>query len=1135
MDFAEELSKRILILDGGMGTLLQRGMSEEEVLRAYISAGADIITTNSFNAGRISQEQDGDGDKAPQMAFEAAQRARRVADESARKVWVAGSLGPTGKSLTLAANADDPAFRPLSFDQFKQSYKEEAEALIRGGADLLLFETNFDALNIKAAACAVAELGTEIPTIISATVSDRSGRTLTGQTLEAFYLAVRHMKGLAAFGINCALGAGAMVPLVEDIAAFSEHPLIFYPNAGIPDEFGRYNDTPEHFAMVIGKLAARGLVNIVGGCCGTTPEHIKALSDAVAAMQPRSLHPSDKLKISGLEAVIIDRSLNFTNIGERTNMAGSRKFARLIAENNYAEALLIAKAQVEGGASVIDINMDDPMVDSREKMRTFLRHVATEPDIARAAIMIDSSHWETIIEGLQNTQGRCIVNSISLKEGEEEFLRKAKTIESYGAAMVVMAFDERGQAVTFDRKVEICKRSYELLTSEGIRGQDIIFDCNILAIGTGTGDDLNYALDFIEAVRWIKANLPGARTSGGLSNLSFAFRGNNRVREAMHSIFLYHAIKAGLDMAIVNPQMLQIYDDLDPELRDAVEDVIFNRDAEGVSRLTAMAVRMSEDKDRCFRAGPSPSETGEVVSTGAASSAYSCESPDPEDQLRSAIIKGRNEGLEAAAMACLKNLGSAVKVIEGPLMDGMEKVGELFGDGKMFLPQVVKSARIMKEAVDILQPHMQEDISSGTRPIFLIATVQGDVHDIGKNITSIILQCNGFEVIDLGVMVPCAEIIAKADECHADIIGVSGLITPSLARMEELCRALATRQESTGKPGIPLFVGGAAASAVHTAVKLSPLYDNVHYGADASATAVKAKKYLLNPCEFNAIESEQMRLLRETRECSRSTTHTKRQIAVSDGIATTGAEAGGFLTGRIYSDLSPLELGKEDLLPFFNWKMFMAMCRVKEDVPELRAEAMSVIETERPRAVVCCRFLDCHRDGDDIVSEVASFPMLRDGDSLADFFPTEGNAQMGVFAARVDCDSTNGFVSYAVRACLAEAASSYLEDSFSKLLPEGYKLIMPGIGYTCCPDHSLKRDALKLLPDIGISLTDSCAMIPETSICGFVISHRDARFTDIRFVAPSELDRYATRRGFSPQESNTFLSHLSEPHKQKRQ
>lgn len=1108
MGIFEDIAKRILVLDGAMGTMLQKGLSEEETLRAYVDAGADIITTNSFNANRISLADEGRAGQARGLAYEAARRARAVADAAGRKVYVAGSVGPTGKSLTLASSASDPVFRPYSFDDFVAAYKEEIEALASGGSDIILLETCFDALNAKAAIYALEQLGNPLPIIISATVSDRSGRTLTGQTLEAFYRSVEHAPTLCAFGVNCALGADLMAPLVSEIARFSNHPVSFYPNAGIPDGLGRYNDSPSLMAGIVRRLAEQGKLNLVGGCCGTTPAHIKALSECVRDLEPRRFETRKLLTVSGLEAFTIDRSQNFTNIGERTNVAGSRKFARLIAADQYDEALAIAAAQIEGGASVIDINMDDPMVDPAEKMRVFLRHIAGEPSIAKAAIMIDSSHWDTILEGLKNAQGKCIVNSISLKDGEAEFLRKARAIHALGGAMVVMAFDEEGQAVTFDRKVEICARCYRLLTGIGIPPQDIVFDVNVLSIGTGIDEHARFGVDFIEAVRWIKQNLPGSLTSGGISNLSFAFRGNNRVREAMHSVFLYHAIKAGLDMAIVNPQMLQIYDDIDPDLRKAVEDVIFDSDPESTARLVSKAEEMLAES--------SP----EVEIKAVADSIQ-----NPEEKLSNAVVKGLSQSLKEDALSCLEKLGSAVAVIEGPLMAGMERVGELFGDGRMFLPQVVKSARIMREAVAVLEPYMESGEAVGDKPKFLIATVQGDVHDIGKNITAIVLTCSGFDVTDMGVMVPCDALLDKAVETGADIIGVSGLITPSLHRMEEICSEMTARGMT-----VPLFVGGAAASAIHTAVKLAPLYPNVHYGPDASATAVMAKKYMADPTGFIAAEDAQHARLAALRPAG----HPEKSATLREN-ARRESEKDAYPAEKPFTDIAPMALGWKELKSCFDWRMFFGICGLKcrgEDgcaaSSELEHEALAILSKDKPEAIVTARFFDCHREGDDIVSSDGSLslPMLRDGLSLADFFPVEGSAQLGLFTVRLDCPADGDFVGLALRVSLAEAASEYLGRKWESLLPEGIRLIRPGIGYACCPDHSLKRDILSVLPDTGIRLTDSCAMVPEASICGLVIAHRDAAYHDIRHVTAKDLAEYATKRGFDDEERRLFLNHL---------
>ena len=778
-----------------------------------------------------------------------------AADKAPRKVWVAGSIGPTSKSLTLAPDIARPAERPYSFDEMAASYREQVEALIEGGVDLLLIETAFDALNVKAALYAVetrfrhsARNDKEpFPVIVSVSVGDKSGRTLTGQTLEAFYTAVRHYP-LAAFGVNCSLGADGLLPLVKDIASFSDVPVICYPNAGLPNELGGYDQTPAQMAAEMARFD--GLLNIAGGCCGTTPDHIRA----IPALSPAPLKETRKeLKVSGLEAYLIDtKKRNFTLIGERTNVAGSRKFARLVAAGDYDAALEVAAGQIEGGADIIDINMDDAMLDGPVAMETFVRTLQNDPAVAKAALMIDSSHWECILAGLKNAQGKCIVNSISLKDGEEAFLAKAREIHRLGAAMVVMAFDEAGQATTYEKKIAVCERAYRLLTGIGIPAEDIIFDVNVLSIGTGIPEHDRYGIDFIEAVRWIKQNLPGAYTSGGISNLSFAFRGNNPVRSAMHAVFLYHAIRAGLDMAIVNPGMILQYDDIEPELRTAVEDLILCRDPHATERLSELAAA-------------SLTETRPPIKSGVTDS--SCPAPTGHlSSLESFLLTGREEGLAEAVNAARERLGSAVQVIEGPLMAGMEEVGRRFGEGKMFLPQVVKSAKVMKDAVALLEPYMEAGEQAAQRPVVIHATVKGDVHDIGKNIAGIVLRCNGFEVVDLGVMVDKETILEAAEKHHAALIGVSGLITPSLFQMEELCREMAARGLDT-----PLFIGGATTSALHTAVKLAPLYDHVFYAPDASAGAVLAKKCLRDRAAFEAAqhaEQARIRALHEGRKAA---------------------------------------------------------------------------------------------------------------------------------------------------------------------------------------------------------------------------------------------------------------------------
>ena len=871
--FQEQLRRAVLRLDGATGTEIQRYTLAEEDFRrgvfldtavplkgdneclnltrpdvitavheAYIAAGADIIETNTFSANRISQKEYGLEAHAREMALAGARIARAAADKAPRKVWVAGSIGPTSKSLTLAPDIARPAERPYSFDEMAASYREQVEALIKGGVDLLLIETAFDALNVKAALYAVETVQEGFPVIVSVSVGDKSGRTLTGQTLEAFYTAVRHYP-LAAFGVNCSLGADGLLPLVKDIASFSDVPVICYPNAGLPNELGGYDQTPAQMAAEMARFD--GLLNIAGGCCGTTPDHIRA----IPALSPAPLKETRKeLKVSGLEAYLIDtKKRNFTLIGERTNVAGSRKVARLVAAGDYDAALEVAAGQIEGGADIIDINMDDAMLDGPVAMETFVRTLQNDPAVAKAALMIDSSHWECNLAGLKNAQGTCIVNSISLKDGEEAFLAKAREIHRLGAAMVVMAFDETGQATTYEKKIAVCERAYRLLTGIGIPAEDLIFDVNVLSIGTGIPEHDRYGIDFIEAVRWIKQNLPGAYTSGGISNLSFAFRGNNPVRSAMHAVFLYHAIRAGLDMAIVNPGMILQYDDIEPELQTAVEDLILCRDPHATERLMAVAT------DPHVGQRPPQDDKGTVISSGAAGGV--------EKSLESFLLSGREEGLAEAVNAARERLGSAVQVIEGPLMAGMEEVGRRFGEGKMFLPQVVKSAKVMKDAVALLEPYMEAGEQAAQRPVVIHATVKGDVHDIGKNIAGIVLRCNGFEVVDLGVMVDKETILEAAEKRHAALIGVSGLITPSLFQMEELCREMAARGLDT-----PLFIGGATTSALHTAVKLAPLYDHVFYAPDASAGAVLAKKCLRDRAAFEAAQHAEQARIRDLHE-----------------------------------------------------------------------------------------------------------------------------------------------------------------------------------------------------------------------------------------------------------------------------
>ena len=1167
---------KIYILDGAMGTMIQKhGVAEadnnserlnltrpdaiKKIHKEYIAAGADIIETNTFSANAISQEEYGASSEAARMAYEGARIAREAADEAAamaaeigltRKVWVAGSMGPTSKSLSLSPNAGDPSFRTHSFDQMYEAYREQAEALIRGGVDMFLIETCFDALNTKAALAAIADCLTseeDKPIIISVSVGDRSGRTLTGQTLEAFYTSVCHYP-IMAFGLNCSLGASELMPLVEDMNRWCRCAVSCYPNAGLPNEMGGYDQSPEEMGEQVREMASKGLVNIVGGCCGTTPDHIRAIAAAVKGISPRAQNMDGKtgpLTVSGLEAVTVDvENNNFTNVGERTNVAGSRKFAKLIAEGKYDEGLLIAAKQIEDGAAIIDINMDDAMLDSTREMERFVRYISNEPAVAKAALMIDSSHWETILAGLKNAQGKCIVNSISLKEGPEEFVRKAKAINALGAAMVVMAFDEEGQATTYDRKIEICERAYRLLTEEaGVAPHDIIFDVNILSVGTGIEEHARYAVDFIEAVRWIKTNLPGALTSGGVSNLSFAFRGNNAVREAMHSAFLYHAIKAGMDMAIVNPSMLQIYDDIEPELLKCVEDVIFDTDPKATERLIDKATRMKETV-----AAKAETAHGHHCSCG-------CRHEHAEtvsSRLKTALIKGRTDSLQHDLVEAMAEYGSAVQIIEGPLMEGMENVGKLFGEGKMFLPQVVKSAKVMRDAVEILHPYMNASEEKGrtSKPRIVVATVKGDVHEIGKNIMGIVLTCNGFEVHDLGVMVDKETILEKAIGLNADIIAVSGLITPSLFQMEELCREMSARGMST-----PLFIGGATTNALHTAVRLAPLYGHVFHGPDASATAVMANKCMTDRKAFEQEQHNEQERIRalyaKGSEKAAEEVRDPKQIAPAPSVPHP-------------QDIPAKDLRLEDVLPYFDWRMFYAIWGVKYgsaspeamELMQLRQDAEDELALGNFLIRISARFLDACTDGNDIIctssnASTVRLPMLRQekGEcmSLCDFIADEDSGSkspLGFFTISVKArkaaheegcccpacgNKYEDLVAKTVRMTLAEAASKWLDKELETFAKDEMKFIKPAAGYASCPDHTLKRDIMDILSgefSLGIKLTESCAMIPEASICGMIVMHPQAKYIEVRKIGQKQHDEYVARRGMDAVSARRFLGHL---------
>ena len=1165
------LKEKILILDGAMGTKIQSfGLTPEhyqrgqfaqwpvsltgnndilsltapevikEIHRLYVEAGADIIATNTFSSNRISQHEYGCEELAYQMAKEGARIAREVADScTERPVFVAGSMGPTARSLSLASNMNEPGYRPTSFDEMATVYHEQAKGLMDGGADVLLVETCFDALNTKAALYAIQQLneetGSEIPVMVSATINDRSGRTLTGQTLEAFFISVCHYPHLLSFGLNCSFGVTDLRPFVELLAKRIPVYLSLHPNAGLPNEMGEYYELTSYTASHIRQMAEDGLINIAGGCCGTNEEHIHAISEALKGLKPRDISQAkasslnSKLWLSGLEPLLVDKQTqNFTNVGERTNVAGSRKFARLIAEKKYEEAMTVARHQIEGGAAIIDINMDDAMLNSKEEMQTFCRYIANDPAVCRSVLMIDSSDWDTILAGLKNAQGKCIVNSISLKNGEESFISKARELRRLGAAVVVMAFDEEGQATTFERKIAIAERAYNLLTGIGFPPQDIIFDVNILSVGTGLKEHQNYGVDFIKAVAWIKEHLPGAKTSGGVSNLSFSFRGNNKVREAMHSAFLYHAIRAGLDMGIVNPGMLQVYDDIDPTLLKAVEDVILNTDDGATERLIDMAAAVLA----------SASET-----TGAATAVVdSWRTKSIEERLLYALSKGVSEHLAEDIPEALQKYGRPIDVIEQPLMQAMEHIGQLFGEGKMFLPQVVKSAKVMKEAVAHLQPFIDAEggAQKEERPCVVLATANGDVHDIGKNIVSIVLNCNGFEVVDLGVMVPNETILEETRKRQPCLVGVSGLITPSLKEMEQLCMLF--QREGLR---VPIVVGGATTSTVHTAVKLAPLYEGcVAYGGDASQTSLIAKHLQMDATTTIAqIKAEQQELREAYEEHHAPLTPYAEANAKAPQLASFASHL------SCPSNIVPQT---SDLLPLIDWRMFLLFWGFKGETlqqllvnPEAERTLKEgqdylakAIEDNSIRLEVLHRFEAAKRQGNDIVLESGKvMPMLRSQSAaghylcLADYFDTKEATPIGLFV--IACqpkvkpeDEGERLMSHAICARLTEACAEWLQKTIMAQA-DMPSLLRVGFGYATCPDHSLKRivfDELDAERQMNVTLNDHYSIQPSTAICGLFITHPEARYFPVGRIDEAQLADYCQRRGISLDEGEQLLS-----------
>lgn len=890
----QQIKERILVLDGAMGTMIQqynltesdfrgerfreiqgqlKGNNDllcltrpdviEEIHRRYLEAGADIIETNTFNATRVSMADYHMQDYCREINLEAARLARRLADEYTQKNpekprFVAGSVGPTNKTCSMSPDVNNPAFRALTYDELLEAYCEQMEALIEGGVDAILIETIFDTLNakvaIQAAELSMQKMGRKLPLMLSVTVSDIAGRTLSGQTLDAFLASVQHAE-LFSVGLNCSFGARQLKPFLEQLAKRAPYYISAYPNAGLPNSLGQYDQSPEEMAAEVKEYIDEGLVNIIGGCCGTTEEYIARYQDLIKDAKPHTPAPKpESLWLSGLELLEVTPEINFVNVGERCNVAGSRKFLCLINEKKYEEALSIARQQVEDGALVLDINMDDGLLDAAEEMTTFLNLIASEPEIARVPLMIDSSKWEVVLAGLKCVQGKCIVNSISLKEGEDIFIEHARTIRRYGAAVIVMAFDEKGQADTFARKIEVCERAYRILTEKvGFAPQDIIFDPNVLAVATGVEEHNNYAVDFIQATGWIRKHLPGAHISGGVSNLSFSFRGNNYIREAMHAVFLYHAIREGMDMGIVNPATSVLYTDIPADVLERIEDVVLNRRPDAAERLIETAERLKAEKEN------------KDTSAAAVNHLKWREGTTVEERLQYALVKGLGDFLEEDLQEALSRYPNAVSIIEGPLMAGMNHVGDLFGAGKMFLPQVVKTARTMKKAVAILQPYIEAGKQEGARSAgkILVATVKGDVHDIGKNIVSVVMACNGYEVIDLGVMVPAEQIVETTIREKVDIVGLSGLITPSLEEMVHVV----SEMERAGLD-IPVLIGGATTSKLHTALKIAPAYHApVVYMRDASQNASVMAK-LLSPEQCPAFVEELQNEYRELCEKS---------------------------------------------------------------------------------------------------------------------------------------------------------------------------------------------------------------------------------------------------------------------------
>ncbi|MCH8485214.1 MAG: methionine synthase [Candidatus Cyclonatronum sp.] len=1214
----ELLRERVLVLDGAMGTMIQKHKLEEEDFRgdrfkdwpvnlkgnndllsitrpdiirgiheAFLEAGADMIETNTFSSNRISLADYEQEAFTHELNVASARLAREAADaftarNPTKPRFVAGAMGPTNRTLSMSPDVNDPGFRAVTFEELAGAYYEQIVGLVEGGADILLVETIFDTLNAKAALYAIQQhaqdTGLSLPVMISGTIVDQSGRTLSGQTTRAFWTSLMHTPNLLSIGLNCALGSKQMRPFIQELAKSSHVFTSLYPNAGLPNEFGEYDESPAFFGDAIRGYLDDGFLNLVGGCCGTTPEHIASVARQAEKARPRELpRPTKLLSLSGLEPLIITPETNFVNIGERTNVTGSPRFARLIKEDNLDEALSVARQQVENGAQIIDINMDEGMLDSEALMRRFLNLLAGEPDISRVPVMIDSSKWSVLKAGLESTQGKCVVNSISLKEGEEAFIQQAREIMKYGAAVVVMAFDEQGQADTYERKTEVCERAYRILTEEvGFPPQDIIFDPNVLTVATGIEEHNSYALDFIRATKWIKENLPHAKVSGGISNISFSFRGNNPVREAMHSAFLYHAIRAGLDMGIVNAGMLEVYDEIPKDLLERVEDVLLNRRPDATERLVDFAESYTSD--------------AKVKET----KTLEWREKSVEERLKHALLKGIVDFVEADTEEARLKYPEPLQVIEGPLMDGMNVVGDLFGEGKMFLPQVVKSARVMKKSVAVLIPYIEEAQrkaeTSTAKAKVLLATVKGDVHDIGKNIVGVVLACNNFEVIDLGVMVPAEKILEEAQRQQVDVIGLSGLITPSLDEMVHVAREM----ERLGMK-MPLLIGGATTSRIHTAVKIAPHYSGpVIHVLDASRSVPVVGKLVTESMRaaYTASVREEYEMLAEghrnkgsrDRYLSYEAAKTNRtpvswkaeDIAIPKQTGIQVMEDADLSVLRQYIDWTPF---------FITWQLAGKYPAILEDevvgeqARELFQEANrlldDIIREKSLKARAVWGLFPANAAGDDVevytdesrTSVKTVFSMLRQqtekregqaNKSLADFIaPKESGlpdymggfavtAGIGIEALLSRCkeehDDYKAIMIKALADRLAEAFAEYLHEQVRRqswgyapeealsnedLIREQYRGIRPAPGYPACPDHTEKQKLFDLLlvPETtGITLTESFAMYPAASVSGFYFAHPESAYFRVGRIQRDQIEDYARRKNMPVETCERWLA-----------